>query len=129
MLYLRCLVLERLVSCFWKLVQSCHIGLLAAGLFLTLKYEHVFLHRYQYYLQLKKDVLDGRISCSLEQAIRLASLAVQGNASVQNQPCNSNLSMTSLLFPGLVLFVVTIAALSPRQSNDWCNYSAVVHKL
>lgn len=34
--------------------------------------------RYQYYLQLKKDVLEGRISCSLEQAIRLASLAVQG---------------------------------------------------
>lgn len=36
------------------------------------------LCRYQYYLQLKKDVLEGRISCSLEQAIRLASLAVQG---------------------------------------------------
>ncbi|XP_020784106.2 tyrosine-protein phosphatase non-receptor type 21 isoform X1 [Boleophthalmus pectinirostris] len=33
--------------------------------------------RYQYYLQLKKDVLDGKISCSLEQAIHLASLAVQ----------------------------------------------------
>ncbi|CAL1575975.1 unnamed protein product [Knipowitschia caucasica] len=33
--------------------------------------------RYQYYLQLKKDVLDGKISCSLEQAIQLASLAVQ----------------------------------------------------
>nr|XP_020469685.1 tyrosine-protein phosphatase non-receptor type 21 isoform X2 [Monopterus albus] len=35
--------------------------------------------RYQYYLQLKKDVLEGRISCSLEQAIRLASLAVQAD--------------------------------------------------
>lgn len=34
--------------------------------------------RYQYYLQLKKDVLEGRITCSLEQAIHLASLAVQG---------------------------------------------------
>lgn len=33
--------------------------------------------RYQYYLQLKKDVLDGKTSCSLEQAIHLASLAVQ----------------------------------------------------
>ncbi|KAK7910537.1 hypothetical protein WMY93_015221 [Mugilogobius chulae] len=33
--------------------------------------------RYQYYLQLKKDVLDGKISCSLEQAVHLASLAVQ----------------------------------------------------
>ncbi|XP_061824172.1 tyrosine-protein phosphatase non-receptor type 21 isoform X1 [Nerophis lumbriciformis] len=35
--------------------------------------------RYQYYLQLKKDVLEGRISCTLEQAIRLASLAVQAD--------------------------------------------------
>ncbi|XP_034051205.1 tyrosine-protein phosphatase non-receptor type 21 isoform X2 [Thalassophryne amazonica] len=35
--------------------------------------------RYQYYLQLKKDVLDGKISCSLEQAIHLASLAVQAD--------------------------------------------------
>lgn len=33
--------------------------------------------RYQYYQQLKKDVLDGKISCSLEQAVYLASLAVQ----------------------------------------------------
>uniref|UniRef100_A0A8C6S6Z8 Tyrosine-protein phosphatase non-receptor type n=1 Tax=Neogobius melanostomus TaxID=47308 RepID=A0A8C6S6Z8_9GOBI len=33
--------------------------------------------RYQYYLQLKKDVLDGKISCSLDQAVHLAGLAVQ----------------------------------------------------
>ncbi|KAG8504452.1 Tyrosine-protein phosphatase non-receptor type 14 [Galemys pyrenaicus] len=32
---------------------------------------------YQYYLQVKKDVLEGRLRCSLEQAIRLAGLAVQ----------------------------------------------------
>ncbi|KAJ8290264.1 hypothetical protein GJAV_G00010650 [Gymnothorax javanicus] len=35
--------------------------------------------RYQYYLQLKKDVLEGRIPCSIEQAIRLAALAVQAD--------------------------------------------------
>ncbi|XP_066524085.1 tyrosine-protein phosphatase non-receptor type 21 isoform X2 [Hoplias malabaricus] len=35
--------------------------------------------RYQYYLQLKKDILEGRISCSIEQAIRLAGLAVQAD--------------------------------------------------
>lgn len=35
-------------------------------------------NRYQYYLQLKKDVLEGRIPCSIEQAVRLAGLAVQG---------------------------------------------------
>ena len=39
----------------------------------------MYLHRYQYYLQLKKDVLEGRIPCSIEQAIRLAGLTVQGN--------------------------------------------------
>ncbi|KAL6477602.1 hypothetical protein MHYP_G00134370 [Metynnis hypsauchen] len=35
--------------------------------------------RYQYYLQLKKDVLEGRIPCSIEQAVRLAGLAVQAD--------------------------------------------------
>lgn len=39
---------------------------------------HMLYNRYQYYLQLKKDVLEGRIPCSIEQAIRLAGLAVQG---------------------------------------------------
>lgn len=39
-------------------------------------------NRYQYYLQLKKDVLEGRIPCSIEQAIRLAGLAVQGIVTV-----------------------------------------------
>lgn len=38
----------------------------------------MLFNRYQYYLQLKKDVLEGRIPCSIEQAIRLAGLAVQG---------------------------------------------------
>lgn len=34
--------------------------------------------RYQYYLQVKKEVLDGRLHCTVEQGIRLAGLAVQG---------------------------------------------------
>lgn len=37
-----------------------------------------FFCRYQYYLQVKKDVLDGRLISSFEQGIRLAGLAVQG---------------------------------------------------
>lgn len=36
------------------------------------------MDRYQYYLQVKKDVLEGRLRCTLEQVIRLAGLAVQG---------------------------------------------------
>lgn len=35
--------------------------------------------RYQYYLQLKKGVLDGRLHCTVEQGIRLAGLAVQAD--------------------------------------------------
>lgn len=38
----------------------------------------MLLHRYQYYLQLKKDILEGNLPCTLEQAIQLAGLAVQG---------------------------------------------------
>ncbi|XP_043917235.1 tyrosine-protein phosphatase non-receptor type 14 [Protopterus annectens] len=33
--------------------------------------------RYQYYLQVKKDLLDGRLLCSVDHGIRLAGLAVQ----------------------------------------------------
>ncbi|KAG8584383.1 hypothetical protein GDO81_008808 [Engystomops pustulosus] len=33
--------------------------------------------RYQYYLQLRKDVLEGRLRCAVDQYIRLAALAVQ----------------------------------------------------
>ncbi|XP_053165359.1 tyrosine-protein phosphatase non-receptor type 14 isoform X2 [Hemicordylus capensis] len=35
--------------------------------------------RYQFYLQVKKDVLDGRLRSSAEQLIRLAALAVQAD--------------------------------------------------
>ncbi|XP_069464664.1 tyrosine-protein phosphatase non-receptor type 14 [Ambystoma mexicanum] len=35
--------------------------------------------RYQYYLQVKKDVLDGRLRCSVDFGIRLAGLAVQAD--------------------------------------------------
>lgn len=38
----------------------------------------ILMNRYQYYLQVKKDVLEGRLRCTLEQVIRLAGLAVQG---------------------------------------------------
>ncbi|XP_015228408.1 PREDICTED: tyrosine-protein phosphatase non-receptor type 14 [Cyprinodon variegatus] len=35
--------------------------------------------RYQYYLQVKKEVLDGRLQCTVERGIRLAGLAVQAD--------------------------------------------------
>lgn len=58
-----------LTTLYWK--KECNPAVSLSPLCLS-------VCRYQYYLQLKKDVLEGRISCSLEQAIRLASLAVQG---------------------------------------------------
>ncbi|XP_063352944.1 tyrosine-protein phosphatase non-receptor type 21 isoform X2 [Pelmatolapia mariae] len=55
--------------------------------------------RYQYYLQLKKDVLEGRISCSLEQAIRLASLAVQADFGDFNRYGSQEFLQKFELFP------------------------------
>uniref|UniRef100_A0A7N6B503 Tyrosine-protein phosphatase non-receptor type n=1 Tax=Anabas testudineus TaxID=64144 RepID=A0A7N6B503_ANATE len=55
--------------------------------------------RYQYYLQLKKDVLEGKISCSLEQAIRLASLAVQADFGDFNRYDSQEFLQKFVLFP------------------------------
>ncbi|KAE8290041.1 Tyrosine-protein phosphatase non-receptor type 21 [Larimichthys crocea] len=55
--------------------------------------------RYQYYLQLKKDVLEGRISCSLDQAIRLASLAVQADFGDFNRYDSQDFLQKFVLFP------------------------------
>ncbi|XP_049596429.1 tyrosine-protein phosphatase non-receptor type 21 isoform X2 [Syngnathus scovelli] len=55
--------------------------------------------RYQYYLQLKKDVLEGRISCTLEQGIRLASLAVQADFGDFNRYDSQEFLQKFALFP------------------------------
>uniref|UniRef100_A0A8D3B9W5 Tyrosine-protein phosphatase non-receptor type n=1 Tax=Scophthalmus maximus TaxID=52904 RepID=A0A8D3B9W5_SCOMX len=55
--------------------------------------------RYQYYLQMKKDVLEGRIACSLEQAIRLASLAVQADFGDFNRYDSQEFLQKFVLFP------------------------------
>ncbi|KAM9842669.1 tyrosine-protein phosphatase non-receptor type 21 [Aulostomus maculatus] len=55
--------------------------------------------RYQYYLQLKKDVLGGRISCTLDQAIRLASLAVQADFGDFNRYDSQEFLQKFVLFP------------------------------
>lgn len=41
------------------------------------------VRRYQYYLQVKKDVIDGRLRSSFEQGIRLAALGVQATLAAQ----------------------------------------------
>ncbi|NXG48926.1 PTN14 phosphatase, partial [Psilopogon haemacephalus] len=55
--------------------------------------------RYQYYLQVKKDVLDGRLLSSLEQGIRLAGLAVQAGFGDYNQFESHDFLREYVLFP------------------------------
>ncbi|XP_035276398.1 tyrosine-protein phosphatase non-receptor type 21 isoform X1 [Anguilla anguilla] len=55
--------------------------------------------RYQYYLQLKKDILEGRIPCSIEQAIRLAALAVQADFGDFNRYESQEFLQKFVLFP------------------------------
>ncbi|XP_053456964.1 tyrosine-protein phosphatase non-receptor type 21 isoform X2 [Nycticebus coucang] len=55
--------------------------------------------RYQYYLQLKKDVLEGNIPCTLEQAIQLAGLAVQADFGDFDQYESQDFLQKFALFP------------------------------
>ncbi|XP_032845461.1 tyrosine-protein phosphatase non-receptor type 14 isoform X3 [Tyto alba] len=55
--------------------------------------------RYQYYLQVKKDVLDGQLLSSLEQGIRLAGLAVQADFGDYNQFESHDFLREYVLFP------------------------------
>uniref|UniRef100_A0A8I3NEW6 Tyrosine-protein phosphatase non-receptor type n=1 Tax=Canis lupus familiaris TaxID=9615 RepID=A0A8I3NEW6_CANLF len=55
--------------------------------------------RYQYYLQLKKDILEGNIPCTLEQAIQLAGLAVQADFGDFDQYESQDFLQKFALFP------------------------------
>uniref|UniRef100_A0A5F8GAT8 protein-tyrosine-phosphatase n=1 Tax=Monodelphis domestica TaxID=13616 RepID=A0A5F8GAT8_MONDO len=55
--------------------------------------------RYQYYLQLKKDILEGNIPCTLEQAIQLAGLAVQADFGDFDQYESQDFLQRFALFP------------------------------
>ncbi|KAG5277562.1 hypothetical protein AALO_G00119020 [Alosa alosa] len=55
--------------------------------------------RYQYYLQVKKEVLDGRLHCTVEQGIRLAGLAVQADFGDYNQFASQDFLREYVLFP------------------------------
>ncbi|XP_077179542.1 tyrosine-protein phosphatase non-receptor type 21 isoform X2 [Paroedura picta] len=55
--------------------------------------------RYQYYLQLKKDILEGNIPCTFEQAIHLAGLAVQADFGDYDQYESQDFLQRFALFP------------------------------
>ncbi|XP_040016531.2 tyrosine-protein phosphatase non-receptor type 14 isoform X1 [Gasterosteus aculeatus] len=54
---------------------------------------------YQYYLQVKKEVLDGRLHCTVEQGIRLAGLAVQADFGDFTQFMSQDFLREYVLFP------------------------------
>nr|XP_061842947.1 tyrosine-protein phosphatase non-receptor type 14-like [Nerophis lumbriciformis] len=55
--------------------------------------------RYQYYLQVKKELLDGRLHCTVEQGIRLAGLAVQADFGDFTQFMSQDFPREYVLFP------------------------------
>uniref|UniRef100_A0AAY4B0J7 protein-tyrosine-phosphatase n=1 Tax=Denticeps clupeoides TaxID=299321 RepID=A0AAY4B0J7_9TELE len=55
--------------------------------------------RYQYYLQVKKEVLDGHLHCTVEQGIRLAGLAVQADFGDFSQYKSQDFLRKYVLFP------------------------------
>ncbi|XP_063078995.1 tyrosine-protein phosphatase non-receptor type 14-like [Engraulis encrasicolus] len=55
--------------------------------------------RYQYYLQVKREVLDGRLHCTVDQGIRLAGLAVQADFGDYNQYPSQDFLREYVLFP------------------------------
>nr|XP_033807382.1 tyrosine-protein phosphatase non-receptor type 21 isoform X2 [Geotrypetes seraphini] len=55
--------------------------------------------RYQYYLQLKKDILEGKIPCTVEQVIQLAGLAVQAEFGDYDQYESQEFLQRFALFP------------------------------
>ncbi|XP_032997437.1 tyrosine-protein phosphatase non-receptor type 21 isoform X2 [Lacerta agilis] len=55
--------------------------------------------RYQYYLQLKKDILEGSIPCTFEQAVHLAGLAVQADFGDYDQYESQEFLQRFALFP------------------------------
>lgn len=43
------------------------------------------MFRYHFFLQLKMDVIEGRILCDADQAVLLASYSMQGSKNMQNK--------------------------------------------
>uniref|UniRef100_A0A4W4GP82 FERM domain-containing protein n=1 Tax=Electrophorus electricus TaxID=8005 RepID=A0A4W4GP82_ELEEL len=74
--------------------------------------------RYQYYLQVKKDVLDGRLPCTVEQGIRLAGFAVQADFGDFTRYLYQDFLREYVLFP-----VVGVCVL-----EEWTQKVAEEHK-
>uniref|UniRef100_A0A668AJK8 Tyrosine-protein phosphatase non-receptor type n=1 Tax=Myripristis murdjan TaxID=586833 RepID=A0A668AJK8_9TELE len=75
--------------------------------------------RYQYYLQVKKEVLDGRLHCTVEQGIRLAGLAVQADFGDFTQFMSQDFLREYVLF---------LLAMEYEVLEEWTQKVAEEHK-
>uniref|UniRef100_A0A8D2HES9 Tyrosine-protein phosphatase non-receptor type n=1 Tax=Urocitellus parryii TaxID=9999 RepID=A0A8D2HES9_UROPR len=83
--------------------------------------------RYQYYLQVKKDVLEGRLRCTLEQVIRLAGLAVQADFGDYNQFDSQDFLREYVLFPmDLALEEAVLEELTQKVAQEHKAHSGVL---
>ncbi|XP_037352699.1 tyrosine-protein phosphatase non-receptor type 14 [Talpa occidentalis] len=83
--------------------------------------------RYQYYLQVKKDVLEGRLRCSLEQAVRLAGLAVQADFGDYNQFDSQDFLREYVLFPmDLALEEAVLEELTQKVAQEHKVHSGIL---
>ncbi|KAH0622705.1 hypothetical protein JD844_025239 [Phrynosoma platyrhinos] len=87
----------------------------------------VFLvYRYQYYLQVKKDVLDGRLRSSFEQGIRLAALAVQADFGDYHQFESHDFLREYVLFPmDLTQDEAVLEELTQKVAQEHKNHSGI----
>ncbi|KAA0708962.1 Tyrosine-protein phosphatase non-receptor type 14 [Triplophysa tibetana] len=77
--------------------------------------------RYQYYLQVKEDVLRERLHCTVEQGIRLAGLAVQADFGDYSQFVSQDFLREYVLFP------VSWAPVD-KMLEEWTQAVAEEHK-
>lgn len=83
--------------------------------------------RYQYYLQVKKDVLEGRLRCTLEQVIRLAGLAVQADFGDYNQFDSQDFLREYVLFPmDLALEEAALEELTQKVAQEHKAHSGIL---
>ncbi|XP_073904439.1 tyrosine-protein phosphatase non-receptor type 14 isoform X3 [Castor canadensis] len=84
------------------------------------------MQRYQYYLQVKKDVLEGRLRCTLEQVIRLAGLAVQADFGDYNQFDSQEFLREYVLFPmDLALEEAVLEELTQKVAQEHKAHSGI----
>uniref|UniRef100_A0A4W3HT86 Band 4.1-like protein 5 n=1 Tax=Callorhinchus milii TaxID=7868 RepID=A0A4W3HT86_CALMI len=77
---------------------------------------HEELTRYLFVLQLKQDILSGKLECPFDTSVQLAAYALQGKTLFQIACC-TNLSVTAGELGGQILFVSSRRGQTPSQAE------------